>query len=67
MKLVNPGRFFNPQHWSIVKFTQIEGSHTMNQIEWAEKNGTNGYFCIVWDGYKFENEEDAVLFALKWL
>jgi hypothetical protein len=49
------------------KFVKIRSIVKRPMIEWCEKHPSEGYYTFGNETFFFSEEEDAVLFALKWL
>ena len=67
MKQANLHSWKNIKHWHKVIVSGNQTVEIYNEIRvWAMKNGTDKSYVRAWNEYRFEDEQDAVLFALKW-
>lgn len=57
----------NFECWHKVTLSPIQTKELSNEIRvWAIENGSDKSYVRAWNEYRFEDEKDAVLFALRW-
>jgi hypothetical protein len=65
MKVIKTSVLYTSK-WVMINVTWVSIYYINLLEQWCANNGTDGYCYACGGGFMFEDERDAVLFALKW-